>query len=54
MRLQAGQAIVQRGRDLGAYMQAQQQHAFVVDSTVTRNAEAVLRETAIDPHAAMI
>lgn len=54
IRLQAGQAIVQRGRDLGAYMQAQQQHAFVADSTVTRNDAAVLRETAIDPHAALI
>jgi 2-polyprenyl-6-methoxyphenol hydroxylase-like FAD-dependent oxidoreductase len=46
LRLQPGQAVVQRGRDLGAYMQAQ---AGPNAATVSRSAETVLRLTAVDP-----
>jgi 2-polyprenyl-6-methoxyphenol hydroxylase-like FAD-dependent oxidoreductase len=45
MRLAPGQAAVQRGRDLGAYLQAQ--HAGTGD-TVPRDADEVLRDTAVD------
>ena len=48
-RLRAGQAVVQRGRELGAYMQSQ---ANPMTATVSRSAEAVLRMTAVDPGAA--
>ena len=48
-RLHAGQAVVQRGRELGAYMQSQ---ANPTGASVTRNAETVLRLTAVDPGAA--
>ena len=44
-RLIAGQAVVERGRRLGAYMQAQGRAA---GATVSRDAQTVLRETAID------
>jgi 2-polyprenyl-6-methoxyphenol hydroxylase-like FAD-dependent oxidoreductase len=46
LRLQPGQAVVQRGRDLGAYMQAQ---AGPNAASVSRSAETVLRLTAVDP-----
>ena len=46
LRLQPGQAVVQRGRDLGAYMQAQ---AGPNAAAVNRSAETVLRLTAVDP-----
>ena len=46
LRLQPGQAVVQRGRDLGAYMQAQ---AGPNAASVSRCAETVLRLTAVDP-----
>jgi 2-polyprenyl-6-methoxyphenol hydroxylase-like FAD-dependent oxidoreductase len=46
LRLQPGQAVVQRGRDLGAYMQAQ---AGPNAAAVGRSAETVLRLTAVDP-----
>ncbi|MET0962215.1 MAG: FAD-dependent monooxygenase, partial [Noviherbaspirillum sp.] len=49
-RLHAGQAVVQRGRELGAYMQAQARPTAA--QTVNRSAEAVLRLTAVDPGAA--
>ena len=45
VRLPAGQAVVERGRKLGAYMQAQGRAGA---ATVARDAETVLRETAID------
>ncbi len=45
MRQPAGQAVVERGRKLGAYMQAQGRPGA---PTVGRDAETVLRETAID------
>jgi len=48
LRLQPGQAVVQRARALGAYMQAQGQ----TGSQAHRDAEAVLRDTAIDLAAA--
>jgi 2-polyprenyl-6-methoxyphenol hydroxylase-like FAD-dependent oxidoreductase len=48
-RLRAGQAVVQRGRELGAYMQSQ---ANPTAAAVNRSAEAVLRMTAVDPGAA--
>ena len=44
-RLTAGHAVVERGRRLGAYMQAQVRG---VSDEVTRDAQTVLRETAID------
>jgi 2-polyprenyl-6-methoxyphenol hydroxylase-like FAD-dependent oxidoreductase len=49
-RLAPGQAVVQRGRDLGAYLQAHgQAHGFTANrSAVVRHAEDVLRDTAID------
>ena len=47
LRLAPGRAVVQRARELGAYMQAQGLGAGHPD--VRRDAEAVLRETAIDP-----
>lgn len=46
LRLLPGQAVVQRGRDLGAYMQAQ---AGPNAAAVSRCAETVLRLTAVDP-----
>ena len=46
-RLGAGQAVVERGRRLGRYMQAQG-----TTQQVTRECEDVLRDTAIDPAAA--
>lgn len=48
LRLAPGQAVVQRGRELGAYMQSQtmQQPG---SPAVFRSAEKVVRETAIDP-----
>ena len=46
LRLQPGQAVVQRGRELGAYMQSQ---ANPSAAAVTRNADTVLRLTAVDP-----
>lgn len=45
LRLLPGQAVVQRARRLGAYMQAQGQ----AGAQALRDAETVLRETAIDP-----
>jgi 2-polyprenyl-6-methoxyphenol hydroxylase-like FAD-dependent oxidoreductase len=45
-RLLPGQAVVQRGRDLGAYLQAQ---ASPNAASVSRSAETVLRLTAVDP-----
>ena len=47
LRLAPGRAVVQRGRDLGAYMQAQGQSSVHADAR--RDARAVLRETAVDP-----
>jgi 2-polyprenyl-6-methoxyphenol hydroxylase-like FAD-dependent oxidoreductase len=46
LRLAPGQAVVQRGRRLGAYLQAQGSATGRADAH--RDAEAVLRETAID------
>ena len=46
LRLAPGQAVVQRARQLGAYMQAQGSATGRADAH--RDAEAVLRETAID------
>lgn len=46
MRLAPGQAVVQRARDLGAYLEAQRAGAEVARSP--RDAEAVLRQTAVD------
>ena len=48
-RLRAGQEVVQRGRELGAYMQSQSNPTA---AAVSRSAEAVLRMTAVDPGAA--
>ena len=49
LRLQPGRAVVQRSRELGAYMQAQSgPHA----ATASRSAEPVLRQTAVDPGSA--
>ena len=45
-RLIAGHNVVERGRQLGAYMQAQGRAG--ADNEVVRDAHAVLRETAID------
>jgi 2-polyprenyl-6-methoxyphenol hydroxylase-like FAD-dependent oxidoreductase len=46
LRLAPGQAVVQRARDLGAYLQAQGSgHA---EASGSRDADAVLRDTAID------
>jgi 2-polyprenyl-6-methoxyphenol hydroxylase-like FAD-dependent oxidoreductase len=47
LRLTVGQAVVQRGRDLGAYMQAQGMKA-AAGPALRRDAETVLRQTAID------
>ena len=47
LRLAPGRAVVQRARDLGAYMQAQGQST--VHAGARRDAQAVLRETAVDP-----
>ncbi len=47
LRLAPGRAVVQRARDLGAYMQAQGQSS--VHAGARRDAQAVLRETAVDP-----
>jgi 2-polyprenyl-6-methoxyphenol hydroxylase-like FAD-dependent oxidoreductase len=46
-RLAVGQAVVQRGRDLGAYMQAQGMKSAGAAS-MKRDAETVLRQTAVD------
>ena len=46
MRLAPGQAVVQRARELGAYMQAQGSDAG--RAVVRRDAESVLRQTAVD------
>nr|WP_316641795.1 FAD-dependent monooxygenase [uncultured Roseateles sp.] len=48
-RLPTGQAVVQRARRLGAYMQAQGQDRGQPGTEARRDAETVLRETAIDP-----
>ena len=48
-RLQPGQAVVQRGRELGAYMQSQ---ANPSAAAVSRNAGTVLQLTAVDPASA--
>jgi 2-polyprenyl-6-methoxyphenol hydroxylase-like FAD-dependent oxidoreductase len=47
LRLAVGQAVVQRGRDLGAYMQSQGMKAADAPA-VRRDAETVLRQTAVD------
>ena len=47
LRLAPGRAVVQRARDLGAYLQAQGQNSN--HAGVRRDAQAVLRETAVDP-----
>jgi 2-polyprenyl-6-methoxyphenol hydroxylase-like FAD-dependent oxidoreductase len=47
-RLAVGQAVVQRGRDLGAYMQSQGMQNGDAPA-VRRDAEMVLRQTAVDP-----
>ncbi|NEX62533.1 FAD binding domain-containing protein [Noviherbaspirillum galbum] len=47
LRLAAGSAVVQRGRDLGAYMQAQSR-GDAERQAATRSAETVLRQTAIE------
>jgi 2-polyprenyl-6-methoxyphenol hydroxylase-like FAD-dependent oxidoreductase len=44
-RLPAGQQVVARGRRLGAYMQASAQNS---SDTVARDAQSVMRETAVD------
>nr|WP_314623481.1 FAD-dependent monooxygenase [uncultured Noviherbaspirillum sp.] len=49
LRLQPGQAVVQRSRELGAYMQAQ---SCPQAATASRSAETVLRLTAVDPDSA--
>lgn len=49
LRLQPGQAVVQRSRELGAYMQAQ---AGPNAAAASRSAETVLRLTAVDPNGA--
>ena len=49
LRLAPGRAVVQRARDLGAYMQAQAQGQSTVHAGARRDAQAVLRETAVDP-----
>jgi 2-polyprenyl-6-methoxyphenol hydroxylase-like FAD-dependent oxidoreductase len=49
LRLQPGQAVVQRSRELGAYMQAQ---AGPDAGSASRSAETVLRLTAVDPASA--
>lgn len=49
LRLQPGQAVVQRSRELGAYMQAQ---SGPQAATASRSAETVLRLTAVDPDSA--
>ena len=49
LRLAPGQAVVQRSRELGAYMQAQ---AGPDATAVSRSAETVLRLTAVDPDSA--
>jgi 2-polyprenyl-6-methoxyphenol hydroxylase-like FAD-dependent oxidoreductase len=46
LRLAPGQAVVQRARDLGAYLQAQGAGAGVAPAF--RDADAVLRDTAVD------
>jgi len=46
LRLAPGQAVVQRARDLGAYLQAQGSERG--DAAGSRDADAVLRDTAID------
>ncbi|MDE2627915.1 MAG: FAD-dependent monooxygenase [Burkholderiales bacterium] len=46
LRLAPGLAVVQRARELGAYLQAQGQGG---GAAVRRDADAVLRETAVDP-----
>jgi len=46
LRLAPGQAVVQRARDLGAYLQAQGSAAGAVPRL--RDADAVLRDTAVD------
>ena len=51
LRLQPGQAVVQRSRELGAYMQAQS-GPDAATATVKRSAETVLRLTAVDPDSA--
>ena len=47
--LQPGQAVVQRSRELGAYMQAQ---SGPQAASASRNAGTVLRLTAVDPDSA--
>jgi len=47
LRLAPGQAVVQRARDLGAYLQAQGSAAGA--APMSRDAAAVLRDTAVDP-----
>ena len=49
LRLQPGQAVVQRSRELGAYMQAQ---SGPNAAAASRSAETVLRQTAVDPGSA--
>ena len=49
LRLQPGQAVVQRSRELGAYMQAQ---SGPNAASASRSAETVLRQTAVDPGSA--
>jgi 2-polyprenyl-6-methoxyphenol hydroxylase-like FAD-dependent oxidoreductase len=49
LRLKPGQAVVQRSRELGAYMQAQ---SGPNAATASRSAETVLRLTAVDPDSA--
>ena len=49
LRLAPGQAVVQRSRELGAYMQAQ---AGPDATAASRSAETVLRLTAVDPDSA--
>jgi 2-polyprenyl-6-methoxyphenol hydroxylase-like FAD-dependent oxidoreductase len=44
-----GAAVVQRGRELGAYLQAQQPPQAHARAGAPRSAESVLRQTAIDP-----
>jgi 2-polyprenyl-6-methoxyphenol hydroxylase-like FAD-dependent oxidoreductase len=47
LRLAVGQAVVRRGRDLGAYMQSQGMKTAAAPE-VRRDAETVLRQTAVD------
>lgn len=49
LRLQPGQAVVQRSRELGAYMQAQ---SGPEAASASRSADNVLRLTAVDPESA--